>query len=610
MRNINRRTLIAGPGLLVVSLCLSLAFAQHANETQPVAATPGPAITEYSTVTDARLLNPEDENWLMYRRTYNDHGYSPLGQITSDNVNELVPVWSFSSGVTHNHEAPAIVNDGIMYVTSAFNGLYALNAATGELLWSYVRNLPEDVFPEVCCDVVNRGVALYGDNVYMTTLDTHLLAFDARTGDIVWDVPVDDYLSGAVMTLSPLIVGGKVMVGIAGGEYGVRGFVAAYDAATGERQWKTYTIPGEGEPGNETWPGDTWMTGGAPIWVAGSYDPELNLTYWGTGNGGPWMGDLRPGDNLYVASMLAINPDSGEIESHFQYMPNETWDYDEIGENILIDVNIDGKPVQGVAHVGRNGYLYMLDRTNLDLIYAEPTVTLTWSSGYDESGRPIMNEDIIPGVGKEVAVCPIWSGPKNWNPAAYNPETGLIYSSIQHQCMTISGSVPVYQAGQTFMGASVTATMDPNAPDYTGEVAAFDAATGQRVWSSKFPFMRSSILTTGGNLVFAGGTPDRYFRAFDATTGDILWDFPTSSGVYGVPSTYEVDGVQYVAVWAGWNPATSRWGLAAKEFGLNPEVPQGGALWVFALHGNKAAPAPAATLFTPAATPAEPAGGN
>jgi alcohol dehydrogenase (cytochrome c) len=557
-------------------------------------------------VTDERLLNPEDENWLMYRRTYDEHGYSPLGQISSESVTDLVPVWSFASGVTHNHEAPPIVNDGIMYVTSAFNGLYALDAASGELLWSYVRDLPEDVFPEVCCDVVNRGVGLYGDKVYMTTLDTHLLAFDAKTGEIVWDTVVDDYLSGAVMTVSPLIVRGNVMVGIAGGEYGVRGFVSAYDSESGEEVWKTYTIPGPGEEGHDTWPGDTWMTGGAPIWVAGSYDPELNLSYWGTGNGGPWMGSLRPGDNLYVASMLAINPDSGEIEHHFQYMPNETWDYDEVAENILIDLEIDGEPVKGVVHVWRNGYLDLLDRTNLDLIYAEPVVTLDWASGYDENSRPIVNPDAVPDVGKEVSVCPIWSGPKNWNPAAYSPDTGLLYSSIQHLCMKISGSPVEYRAGQTFIGASTTATMDPNAPDYTGEVAAFDPVTGQRVWSSTFPFMRSSILVTGGNLVFAGGTPDRYFRAFDATTGEILWSFPTSSGVYGVPSTYEVDGVQYVAVWSGWNPAASRWGLVSKQFGLNPEVPQGGALWVFALHGQQGVPAAApAAAGTPAAAPAE-----
>jgi alcohol dehydrogenase (cytochrome c) len=596
-------------GLLTLLLSFGAAQAQQEGETQPEAATHAPAITEYSPVTDERLLNPEDENWLMYRRTYDEHGYSPLSQISSESVGDLVPVWSFSSGVTHNHEAPPIVNDGIMYVTTAFNGLYALDAATGRLLWSYVRELPEDVFPEVCCDVVNRGVGLYGDKVYMTTLDTHLLAFDAKTGEIVWDAVVDDYLSGSVMTLSPLIVRGHVMVGIAGGEYGVRGFVAAYDSESGEEVWKTYTIPGPGEEGHDTWPGDTWMTGGAPIWVAGSYDPELNLSYWGTGNGGPWMGSLRPGDNLYVASMLAINPDSGEIEHHFQYMPNETWDYDEVAENILIDLEIDGKPVKGVAHVGRNGYLYMLDRTNLDLIYAEPVVTVDWASGYDENGRPIVNPDAIPDVGKEVSVCPIWSGPKNWNPAAYSPDTGLLYSSIQHMCMKISGSAVEYRAGQTFIGATTTATLEPNAPDYTGEVAAFDPATGQRVWSSTFPFMRSSILVTGGNLVFAGGTPDRYFRAFDATTGDILWSFPTSSGVYGVPSTYEVDGVQYVAVWSGWNPAPSRWGLVAQEFGLNPEVPQGGALWVFALHGQQQGQPAAAPAAAPAA-PATPGGGG
>src|SRR5699024_9007559 len=291
----------------------------------------------------------------------------------------------------------------------------------------------------VCCDVVNRGVSLYGDKVYFATLDNHLLAFNAESGDIAWDTVVDDYLTGATMTLAPLIVRGTVMVGIAGGEYGVRGYVVAYDSEDGERIWKTYTIPGPGEPGHDTWPGDTWQTGGASIWVTGSYDPELDLTYWGTGNGGPWLGTLRPGDNLYVGSVLAISPDDGEIQAAFQYMPNETWDYDEVAEHMLIDVDRDGENVKSAAHFGRNGFLYLLDRTDLSLLYAEPYVNVTWADGYDDDDRPIVNPDAIPDVGKTVEICPVWSGPKNWNPAAYSPDTGLLYSTVQHLCSTLSG---------------------------------------------------------------------------------------------------------------------------------------------------------------------------
>jgi alcohol dehydrogenase (cytochrome c) len=540
-------------------------------------------IDDYNSVTDQRLLEPEPENWLMFRRTYNAWGYSPLEQITSENVRQLRPVWTLSSGVTHNHEAAPIVNDGIMFITGAFNTLWALDATNGDVLWKYRRDLPGDVFQEVCCDHVNRGVALHGDNVYMTTLDAHLLAFDAKSGEIVWDKTVEDYKSAYTMTIAPLVVDGKVMVGVSGAEYGIRGFIQAFDAETGDSVWKTYTIPGPGEPGNDTWPGDTWRHGGASVWVTGSYDPELNLTYWGTGNGGPWMGSARPGDNLYVASGIAINPDDGEIVDHFQYVPNETWDYDEVNEHVLVDVERDGKVINGVLHVARSGYLYLLDRTNLDFIYAEPVTTVTTFTGHEEDGRPIRDPDKVPDIGKEVFTCPSLVGPKNWNPTAYNPDTGLLYSSIQHLCMTISGAEIQYQPGYTYIGANTSYEFDPNAPDYTGELAAFDPATGKRVWSNTFPYMRSSILTTGGGLVFAGGTPDRYFRAFDAESGEELWRFRTNSGVYGVPSAYEVDGVQYIAVWSGWQPSAGRWGMVAEALGLNEEVPQGGALWVFAI---------------------------
>lgn len=541
-------------------------------------------IEDYSLVTDERLLEPKAENWLMFRRTYNAWGYSPLNGVNRDNVAELRPTWTLSSGVTHNHEAPPVVNDGIMFITGAFNTLWALDATNGDVLWSYKRDLPGDVFQEVCCDHVNRGVALYGDKVYMTTLDAHLLAFDARTGEISWDKTVEDYKNAYTMTIAPLVVEGKVMVGVSGGEYGIRGFVQAFDAETGDNVWKTYTIPGPGEPGNETWPGDTWRHGGASVWVTGSYDPELNLTYWGTGNGGPWMGSARPGDNLYVASAIAINPDNGEIEHHFQYVPNETWDYDEVAEHVLVDVERDdGSVIEGALHVARSGYLYLLDRNTLDFVYAEPVTTVTTFTGHEEDGRPIRNPEKVPDIGKEVSTCPSLIGPKNWNPTAYSPDTGLLYSSIQHFCMTIAGAEIDYQPGLTYVGATTSYQFDPNAPEHTGELAAFDPATGERVWSNTYPYMRSSILTTGGDLVFTGGTPDRYFRAFDAQTGEELWRYRLNSAAYGVPSTYEVDGVQYVAVWAGWQPSEGRWGMVADALGLRTEVPQGGMLWVFAL---------------------------
>lgn len=543
------------------------------------------AITEYSPVTNERLLNPEPENWLMYRGTYNTWGHSPLEQVNKENVKDLVPVWSFSSGLDQNHEAPPIVNDGIMFVTTSYNRLYALDAATGELLWSYVRELAEDVFPVVCCDVVNRGVALYQDKVYMTTLDAHLLAFDAKTGRIVWDKTVEDYLSSYTMTLAPLVVKDKVMVGVSGGEYGIRGFIEAFDAKSGKSAWKTYTIPGPGEPGNETWPGDTWQTGGAPAWITGSYDPELDLTYWGTGNGGPWMGTSRPGDNLYVASVIAMDPDTGEIKNHFQYSPNETWDYDEVSDTILVDdVEIDGETRQVAFHFSRSGFLYALDQANMEFIYAKPMTGVTSLSQEKEGSLPIPAK--IPDVGKEIYTCPAALGAKNWWPGAYSPVSGLLYTSIAHFCMDIAGTEIDYRAGQIFIGATTSMTlMEGEDKNNAGEFAAFDPKTGEKVWSNKYPFMQGSVLTSGGGLVFTGGTPqDRYFRAFDDETGEELWKFRTNSGVFGVPSSYEVDGVQYIAVWSGWEPQSwTGWPIAAEANGLSTEVPQGGVLWVFAL---------------------------
>lgn len=572
--------------LLALTSLTTVALAQDGN-TQKQAETPPEVISEYSAVTPDRMLNPEPENWLMYRGNYDSWGYSPLSQVNKDNVKNLVPVWSFSSGLDKNHEAPPIVNNGIMFVTTSYNKLFALDAATGEVLWSYVRDLAEDVFPIVCCDVVNRGVGLYQDKVYMATLDAHLLAFDAKSGKILWDKTVEDYLTSYTMTLAPLIVKNKVIVGVSGGEYGIRGFIQAFDADNGESLWKTYTIPGPGQPGNDTWPGDTWQTGGAPAWITGSYDPELNLTYWGTGNAGPWMGETRPGDNLYVASVIALDPDTGEIKTHFQFSPNETWDYDEVSDNILVnDVEIGGKKRQVAYHFSRSGFLYALDQTTLDFIYAKPLTHVTSLAQSSAGSLPIADPARVPGIDKQVYTCPAALGAKNWWPSAYSPVSGLLYTSIARFCMDISGTAIEYRAGQAFIGAETSMTLNKeDGEKNTGEFAAFDPKTGEKVWSNQYPYMQGSVLTSGGGLVFTGGTPqDRFFRALDDETGEELWKFRTNSGVFGVPSSYEVDGVQYIAVWAGWEPQSwTGWPIAAEANGFSPDVPQGGVLWVFAL---------------------------
>ena len=313
----------------------------------------------YTPVTDERLRSPAPEDWLMYRGTYDSWGYSPLDQITTENVSDLVPVWSVSTGVVSGHESPPIVNDGIMFVTTPEDQVLAVDARTGELLWRHRRELPEDLRQG---HRTNRGVGLYVDRVFFTTHDAFVVALDAMSGAVAWERAVADYRAGYYMTMAPLVANGKVMVGPSGGERGIRGFVTALDPDTGDEVWKSYTIPGPGEPGNDTWPGDSWRTGGAPIWITGSFDPELNLTYWGTGNPGPWIGDARPGDNLYTNSVVAFDADTGELKSYHQYHWNGSWDWDEVSAPLLIDVPRGGRTVKSLVHPARNGYLWLLER--------------------------------------------------------------------------------------------------------------------------------------------------------------------------------------------------------------------------------------------------------
>ena len=378
---------------------------------------------DYMPVTDARLLSPEPENWLMYRGTYDSHGYSPLKKIHAGNVEALRPLWSFSTGLREGHQAPPIVNNGFMFITTPHNHLLALDAGSGELIWRYIRELPED---QVQMHPTNRGVGLYGDLVFMATADCYVVALDAKTGAVVWETEVEDYAAGYYMTLAPLVADGKVMVGVSGGEFGIRGFVAALDARTGETAWKTYTIPAPGEPGSESWPGDTWKTGGVPVWITGSFDPETDLTYWGTGNGGPWMGDTRDGDNLYANSVIALDVTTGAIRGHHQYHWNDSWDWDEVSAPLLIDFERAGRTVRGLVHPGRNGYLWFLERQRdgITFVDAQPYVKQDVFTALDPvTGRPTYDETKKPGTGKGATFCPSHWGGKDWPPAAFSPRT-------------------------------------------------------------------------------------------------------------------------------------------------------------------------------------------
>ena len=551
----------------------------------PLASAAQQPLTTYRPVTADRLASPEPGNWLSYRGTQDGWGYSPLDQVNATNVGDLVPVWTLSTGVTGGHEAPPIVNDGVMFVTTPRNLVLAIDARTGDLLWRYAHELPEGL---VAFHDTNRGVALWGDKVYTATLDARVVALDARTGNVVWNVPVQDNASGYYMTLAPLAADGKIMVGVSGGELGIRGFVVALDAETGEEVWRTYTIPGPGEFGNDTWPGESWRTGGAPVWITGHYDPALGLTYWGTGNPGPWVGDQRPGDNLYTNSVLALDVRTGRIRGHHQYHWNDSWDWDEVSTPILMPVRRDGRSFPALVHPGRNGYLWLLERhpNSISFVDAVPYVYQDVFTSIDpETGRPTYDESRKPTTGNVTAFCPSLWGGKDWPPAAYNPQTGLVYiPANNNHCGSIEGSEVVYRPGSSFTGASTQMTLQPGA-DHVGELQAWNMDTGERAWTREFESHNwGGVLTTAGNLVFAGGTSDRYFRAFDARTGEQVWEFRTNSGVIGVPSTFAVDGVQYIAVQSGWGvDAASMTRRIDQARGTNTFVPQGGVIWVFAL---------------------------
>jgi alcohol dehydrogenase (cytochrome c) len=370
---------------------------------------------------------------------------------------------------------------------------------------------------------------------------------------VVWNKAVENYNNGYYMTIAPLAARGRIMVGVSGGERGIRGFVVALDADTGEQVWKTYTVPAPGEPGNDTWPGESWRTGGAPVWVTGSFDPKLGLTYWGTGNPGPWTGDSRPGDNLYTNSVVALDVETGALKGYHQYHWNDSWDWDEVSAPLLIDLPRGGRNVPGLVHAGRNGYLWLLEReaTGISFIKAWPYVKQNVFKSIDPV-RPA-RVDMSASPAQNRRLCPRWGG-KDWPPAAYNPGTGYLYiPANDNLCQHMVGEDVEYRPGQQFTGAQTLDFIVTEGATHIGELQAWNLRTGERVWTHEYESPNwGPVMTTAGGLVFSGGTSDRYFRAFDATTGKQLWQFRTNSGITGVPTSFEVDGVQYIAVQSGW----------------------------------------------------------
>jgi alcohol dehydrogenase (cytochrome c) len=544
----------------------------------------GFAAADYQPVTDARLTNAaKDDGWLMYRRDYGSTGYAPFEDINTTNVGNLKVAFDVKNELTQGFEAAPLVNGNTMFVTTPMDHLLALDATTGKELWNYVAKVDEKALKTVCCDVVNRGVALYGDKVYMETLDNHVIALDAKTGKEKWNVKLYDPGVGYFMTSAPLIVKGKVIVGTGGGEYGARGFITALDAETGKKVWQMHTTALPGEKGGETWPKGAAQTGGGNPWITGTYDSETNTLLWGVGNPGPWLATLRPGDNLYTDSVVALDPSNGKLKWHYQWTANDTWDYDGSNETVLADVTNNGKTYKALVHADRNGYFYAVDRTNGKLIYAKPFVNATALTG-PKDGVNQSNPDLRPTVDKQVFACPSFLGGKNWWPISINPQTHMAYIPTLNACMDIKGAEPVaYKAGLAFLDVSFEVKHDP-ATNNWGAVQAVDLNTGEQVWKHETALpWNDGTLSTAGGLVISGST-DGYLHAFDAKTGNVLWKSQQlSSGIIGVPTTYKVGGKQYVAVWSGWGGASPIWGGQMANDPAVKAIPKGGHLYVFAL---------------------------
>jgi len=487
----------------------------------------------------------EPESWLTYSGDYQSQRFSALNQIDRSNVNRLKIIWMYQIKAHHKFETTPLVFDGIMYITEPPSDVTAIDLRTGRPIWNFRRPVPA---VPVCCGQVNRGVAALDDQLFIGTLDSHLIALDMKTGRVRWDVEVADHKTAHSITLAPLVIKDKVIIGIAGAEYGIRGFLDAYDAKTGKRAWRFWTVPGPGEPGNETWSGDSWKHGGAPTWITGSYDSEANLVYWGTGNPGPvYRGDVRKGDNLYSDCLIALDADTGKLRWHFQFTPHDVNDIDANEIPVLIDSEFHGKPRKLVLFGNRNGFYYILDRITGEFLVAKQFATQTWAKGIDEHGRPIPNPATTPSP-EGATVYPDDDGTANWFSPSYSPQTRLFYQNTREKGATYYLTEAPYIPGRQFLGASRRSLSDI---EPWGALRALDALTGELKWEFRLPTPPwSGILSTAGGLVFSGDMEGNFF-ALDAADGKLLWRLQTGGAIWAAPISYKSEGRQYIAVAAG-----------------------------------------------------------
>ncbi len=559
---------------LVLASAIAAAFSAPASAAGPTAA---------DLINDAKTSS----DVTTYGMGYGQQRFSKLNQINRTNVKKLAPVWSLSLESNQPQSQQPLLIDGILYLPTV-NATLAVDAITGKQLWKTPLELPEDVYGVVCCGNHNRGVAAFDGVIYRTVIDASIIALDMKTGKQLWKTSVEDYKQGYSLTVAPVVANGVLLTGISGGEYGIRGFIDGYDLKSGKRLWRRNTIPAPSEPGGDTWPGETYKHGGGSTWLTGSYDPELDLVYWGVGNGGPWNAAARGGekyDNKYIASVVAIRPKTGEVVWNYQYTPNDAYDYDGTNENVLAEMKVAGKQRKVMIHADRNGFLYVIDRTNGQLVAANKFVDrVDWADRIDlKTGRPVLTEmakkhrnTLV--MDKADEVWPSALGGKNWSPVAYNPETNTVFANTLNTGMGYRTIEQEWKAGQLYFGLDFAGfTFAANQP--RGYLKALDPLTAKEKWRVALPIPHfAGVMATKGGLVFTGSMTGE-FIAYDDQTGKNLWQFQTGSGIVSMPITWEKNGKQYVTVTSGTGGV---YALYSGDERLK-NVPTGSSIWTFAL---------------------------